>query len=418
LSSGTGDTLTPQLRLASARRRVGAFLEQIQELQDSNFPHDDGREALRAIRADVEIRLNFLNTLPSSIKDLRVINTACINAMLVVSRHTPVLGFILRSTNVRNPFELHYPLKRTLQQVVDPNVHLIISAEWDFEPLTYPLTLDTLPDFILIGTPASEASNALITPLAGHEMGHSAWTRHRMQAQVEDDLYAAIDAALEADAEYRARILASLKTAGHSLQNLRQHCLKFGLRQLEELYCDYIGLYVFGASYLYAFDYFLAPGVGGRSERYPSNQDRGDYVTAAARQLGVEVDLAILHGWEPQTFAGGLQGDALPLTDRAVARMNDRVRDLAFAHLEARGVARPDDTRITHVLESFRRQEPDASGASLPEIICAGWRYLRDAGGLSGRSDRDELKMLNELILKSVEVSEFQFRTGDDAERP
>ncbi len=32
-----------------------------------------------------------------------------------------------------------------------------------------------LPNFVLLGLPASESGNALLVPLAGHELGHTAW---------------------------------------------------------------------------------------------------------------------------------------------------------------------------------------------------------------------------------------------------
>lgn len=411
MSSGSGDLLTSQLRLASARRRVAAFLEQIEELENSSFPHEDGRRALAAIRSSVEIRLNSFNNLPASV-DIAVVNMTCVQAMLMVHRYTPVLGFILRSTNVRNAFEVYYPLKRLLLDVLGPDVKLVMSAEWDFEPLTYPLTLPSLPNFVLIGTPASEANNALITPLAGHEMGHSAWRRHELAAQVQPRLVDAINTAYEADPTAKAGLEAGLKSTGQSLQDLRQWCLKYGLRQLEELYCDFIGLYVFGPSYLYAFDYFLAPGGHARSHLYPANPDRAGYVLAAADSLGLTRDPTILGDWEPQTFLAGTLSDWLALTDRAVAQVADQVRALAFDLLQARTVAPPHPDGVARVLAGFGRLEPDAEGASLPEIICAGWTYVRSKGGLSTPKERPELRMLNELILKSVEVSEFKYRTG------
>lgn len=41
----------------------------------------------------------------------------CAN-QLMVSRYTDILGFILRSTNVRNAFEMHFPLKRLVETAV------------------------------------------------------------------------------------------------------------------------------------------------------------------------------------------------------------------------------------------------------------------------------------------------------------
>src|SRR3546814_3416694 len=79
------------------------------------------------------------------------VNEACAQTSLMVSRYTDILGFILRSTNVRNAFEMHFPLKRLVETAVSPDARLIMSSEWKFVPFTYPMTLDWLPGFALVG---------------------------------------------------------------------------------------------------------------------------------------------------------------------------------------------------------------------------------------------------------------------------
>src|SRR3546814_14740255 len=67
-----------------------------------------------------------------------------------------------------------------------------MSSEWKFVPFTYPMTLDWLPGFALVGGPAPESDNVLIVPLAGHEIGHSAWRSKQLKDQLMADLVAAI----------------------------------------------------------------------------------------------------------------------------------------------------------------------------------------------------------------------------------
>src|SRR5262249_36056001 len=87
----------------------------------------------------------------------------------------PILGFILRSTNVRNAFELLDPLQVLADATLQGKPQLLLSSEWDYVPFAYPQSLDDLKSFVLIGLPASEAASALLVPLAGHELGHAVW---------------------------------------------------------------------------------------------------------------------------------------------------------------------------------------------------------------------------------------------------
>ena len=89
-----------------------------------------------------------------------------------LAQYTPILGFILRSTNIRNAFEARGPLVRLAQKLLSKNTKLIVSSEWQYSPFVHPPIQD-LKNFVLIGLPAPESSNPLIIPLAGHELGHA-----------------------------------------------------------------------------------------------------------------------------------------------------------------------------------------------------------------------------------------------------
>jgi len=56
---------------------------------------------------------------------------------------------------------------------------LIVSSEWEFSPFVY-RSITGFPGFVLIGLPATESSNPLVIPLAGHELGHSVWERNKL----------------------------------------------------------------------------------------------------------------------------------------------------------------------------------------------------------------------------------------------
>src|SRR3546814_1872439 len=57
---------------------------------------------------------------------------------------------------------------------------------------------------------------------------------------------------------------------GAALAKLRDAVLRSAIKQLEEIFCDLFGLFIFCRSFLYAYEYFLSPGWVMRSAYYPS----------------------------------------------------------------------------------------------------------------------------------------------------
>lgn len=347
--------------------------------------------------------------MPDSVTDA-VADEVCQNTNRSLSKYTEVLGFILRSTNVRNAFEMHFPLKRLVQQAVSADARLVMSSEWNFVPFTYPMTLDLLPDFVLVGGPAPESGNPLIIPLAGHEIGHSAWRVHGVKDTVGPVALAAIEVALDGDSTRRDALVAELTQSGHDIAYLQNACLFTAMRQLEEVFCDHFGLGVFGEAFLYAYDYFLAPGGGLRTAGYPSAHDRVRYLVDGAKTLGIEPDVRLFASWQNSTPKPALETEVLFFADQAVDNCVALVRSAAFDILKGKSILPPDAVAVERVEAAFGAKVPDGDGATLAEVVTAGWRYLRQRGGLSLDAGLDEHDMLCELMLKSIEVSEFKLR--------
>jgi hypothetical protein len=410
LTSATGQRSPKTLRLAAARRKVRAFLDQIADLEGSDFPHADGHEALLLLKQEFAMRQRALERIPPTVSD-DVVDEVCAETSVFLSRYTDILGFVLRSTNVRNAFEVHFPLKRLIQKVISPEAKLVMSSEWNFVPFTWPMNLDVLNNFVLVGGPAPESGNVLIIPLAGHEIGHSAWRNAGIANRIGARLFTAVQRVIDARPTDRDRIVENLQRAGHDLSYLQHAAFASARKQLEEIFCDMFALYVFGPSFAFAYEYFLAPGKGARSIAYPSSHKRVHYLLDGASTLGLDVDGADLFAnWRDSTTPGGVHGDVLLFADEAVDAMFPSARDLAFEILRQSNVPMCDANAIGRVRDSLEKGVPEGSGATLAEIVTAGWQHLRARGGLAGDDDQQELAMLNELMLKSVEVSEFKLR--------
>lgn len=264
--------------LEFTKERVRAFLVEIDRLAESEFPYWHSRAALEQLRILFNAKLKRLDAFaPTS--NASVVAQECRVTLVALSQYLPVLGFVLRSTNVRNAFEVFGPFLRMAGDILEPGVErrdrqtkLLLSSEWFYSPLTY-RPISDLPNFIFIGLPAPESANPLLLPLAGHELGHSVWARYKLSqtilAQVESEVVKAITASF---AEYQ-RIFGShvkqmdLTTDLFAIETWRL-AKKLCLSQAEETFCDLIGLRIFGASYLHAFAYLMAPGFGVRSKEY------------------------------------------------------------------------------------------------------------------------------------------------------
>src|SRR5215471_5286271 len=87
-----------------------SFRRQITELLGSDFPIPTTKQVLEAIQAvflEEEKRLSALSSLSMEVK-----KAACAHVNVKIKDYLPLLGFILRSTNVRNAFELADPVAR------------------------------------------------------------------------------------------------------------------------------------------------------------------------------------------------------------------------------------------------------------------------------------------------------------------
>lgn len=170
--------------------KLEAALRTVSDIETAEFPREDSRSALEAIRRALTDHCDSLNRLSPESNQL-VVTAACRESLQAVESYLPLLGLILRSTNVRNAFEVHGPLLRLARWLVGVDTKLVVSSEWEFSPFEYN-AIPPLPDFVLIGLPASESSNGLLLPLSGHELGHAVWAKRGLRAVFTPDIRQAI----------------------------------------------------------------------------------------------------------------------------------------------------------------------------------------------------------------------------------
>src|SRR5438876_11170748 len=129
--------------LSYTQQRLRSFVAEIDRLSESDFPYAHSNSALLELKQYFSDQLTVLGSLdPNS--DPGVVRQHCALILGDFFAYLPLLGFILRSTNVRNAFETFRPLLRLARQVLEPDTveanrstKLLISSEWDYSPLTY-----------------------------------------------------------------------------------------------------------------------------------------------------------------------------------------------------------------------------------------------------------------------------------------
>lgn len=398
------------------KQKTELILRQIERLSESEFPHSHAREGLQLLKNLFESDLrriiatqNFGNAIKEQV---------CATANNHIFKFHPILGFCLRSTNVRNAFELYVPLLKIARQLISENTKLILSSEWVFSPFTYPLVFTELPNYVLIGLPASESSNALIIPLAGHELGHSVWSAYNVDDILKPILQTNVIEALKlkwSDYKIKFQSKQEIKDVETDMfiRNVWLQSLNLSLRQVQEVFCDSIGVRIFGESYFFATEYFLSPNFGNRrAAHYPDIKTRTEAMVLSAKKFGFE---------PPDNFSSRFsendlnldvkQEFILSISDIATEGIVDDIISIVEFIANKKNLSFPKCSEAKRIYSCFKAGIPASDVNDLPEIINAGWLAYFDNDLWSQNSSPGErFSPLNELILKTTEVLEYEIR--------
>ncbi|MGB7344675.1 MAG: hypothetical protein WBD20_10700 [Pirellulaceae bacterium] len=394
-----------------ARKRLDAVLREIARLKEADFPYSHSLEALEHIESVFNSRLAKLQAV-SPENDSDVVRTLCSEALVQIFGLHPFLGFVLRSTNVRNSFEVFGPLLRLARSVLGGDTKLILSSEWMYSPHIF--NVPSLPNFVLLGLPACESDNPLLIPLAGHEFGHTAWLNQRFESKFTGSVQSRLLKFAEAQKDEYEEHFGEISSDLMAATNLRP-AYEYALRQMEETFCDNLGLLIFSESFLHAFAYLLAPGTGHRSTPYyPTTDDRIANLVRRAATISVSVP----DGYE-NLFAADVPISASPkdmflikLADLVRSDFSDELFTLAEKIVKDSSYVQRDSETIDRVLQSLRLTTPCPNSASLANILNAGWIVYHDCEFWHAEIEQKD-DLLRELLLKSVEINEYEHRIAE-----
>ncbi len=390
----------------------------VKTLLAGDFPITSGERALRSlfrVFEDLEKKLDRAHAtkLEESIK----LYASLINVKIF--QVLPILGFILRSTNVRNTFELLEPFQVIAGDCLEGLPQVIISAEWDYVPFAYPQNIEDLQSFVLIGMPASEVNNSLLTPLAGHELGHAVWRNRSiggavnttLQLRCEDLYQSEMSEFKKLFPEYRADDLHRKEVLPEAIET----SLNYANSQAEEIFCDMFAYALFGESYLYAFAYVLAPGNGrGPTPKYPTYATRIGTLESIAKTEGVVLPSLGMLGLSDDKHRGRPNDRfIIRMAERSVEHILPGLWSKVMEIIAKKKVCRPTASSAVKHLSEMRLGTPAHTPRCLGDITNAGWmHYIQHRESAKTHPELIEKSAnLNELILKTIEVMEFRRRT-------
>jgi len=406
-----------------AEGRIDAFLHEIEKLGESEFPYSHSKQALDVLRIryrEEKGQLNRLRRLRNTPDAKDTIRERCGGSLRLLATDPSLLGFILRSTNVRNAFEVYGPLLKICRQLLGDQAKLILSSEWSYIPHTYPYsTITNLPEFVLIGLPAPESSNPLLLPLAGHELGHSIWRHRKIEEKIRARLMKAIENSLgHQEPSERSNELTTEDSDVPIHKWRNAHIL--AMHQAQESFCDFIGLGIFGAAYPNAFAYLVSPGYSGtRSARYPKLSRRVSDIKKAAGvyhvEIGPDYEHQFLDEADPKTSEQ--EPNDVQLADQASAAIVNDLISLAQDVVKTPTADSSSGTAEDRA-ERLRKFVPIEHSGGLANILNAGWTVYKELlhPPSSDQPDeglpRDKIRALHETILKSIEVYEIETITA------
>lgn len=406
---GTVSLVDPVINV---RWKLARLKSQAEVVAGLEFPNSDSRSAVVELETVLRKSLMRLENFASYSESLR--SSLLIESNSQITFATELLGFMSRSTSKRNIFELYFPFISLARKLVSDDVKLILSSDWNFSPFTYPFGLQILPNYILIGLPASESENALIFPAAGHELGHNIWASLSLRMFFNGIAEQAIIGVLESRQSDFNLVFPNIANCDFRTDMLVQPIIseasRLALHQIEEIFCDFIGLCIFGKSYICAFDYLIAPTLSGsRDGTYPSTRTRANLLKEFGAKLGIDVpDYEKRFSEEPKP--PGQMEFVVDIVDIAVMKMAVEAFDRARTHVETKVGPCLNAEDESLALACFSNCVPTQKPMSLGDLLNAAWEIYSNPKSTSSIAGQgvDLIPALTALVVKSAEIAEFQ----------
>lgn len=402
-----------------AKQKIRNLRRTIEGTLAGDFPFENARSALKQLLKELDLQDGMLED-ANSINDVEGLRSRLQILQLTTSKFLPIIGFLLRSSNVRNAFELLDPLAHIARTVIPGKSEIILSSEWEHVPFARPLNLKSLQEYVFVGMPATEAGSALLLPITGHEIGHPVWWRleigNSLLNAVQADCSKYFDDKIQ---DYKLSDPLYDPSDIDRMQRLTESVsisVKTAMKLAEEFFCDLFAYGLFGESFLHAFAFMVAPGIPEYyfDTMHPKYHDRWAAMKLAADDDGIAIpDFAEL-GLAVQRFKGTSRNLFIrQAAEHSVQKAVISIWAIVKQILSDAAITRPDSHQIKLHLNEFENRLPTIDPNCLGDITNAGWQYhLKRLAqkNVTAKALEDSYDFLNELMLKSIEVYEVSRR--------
>lgn len=392
--------------------KLGNFINEIHRLRFKDFPYQSPKTALclleKHFKAWRDELTKFIKSLPPGSPSLRHL---CHQIQSDIGTYMPIVGIIANSANVRTVFEMYEPIWQMASEILEPtknprsaDINLILSSEWELSPFVFgalPFT-EVLRNFIIIGLPASECSNPLLAPLAGHELGHVVWKKNNLSKTLQPRINEIIMRHLSADDGKNGMTL----FANQEKHEKYTMAAQMAIKQAEEVFCDFLGLRLFGRAYVLAFYYLLAPWTdNSRCATYPLIRQRFGLFKKAAAEYKFDFPENLL--LEEPFACGPCQQDCPVCAARdGISPILMEEANNAASRAKGKEDFAGSTAEVVRIKEKFKQNVPAAGIKTLSDIVNAGWAVYAE----SPCGNLRPTETLMDLIAKNFEILSIEER--------
>ncbi|MBN1599036.1 MAG: hypothetical protein JW894_12145 [Bacteroidales bacterium] len=375
--------------------RIEAFLKQIQHLKELDFPYLDSSEALDKISKHITDQHDAVS---KSVLIDDALKSRCSRASDQLFIFQRYLGYISKSSEPINSFEIYFSFRRLAARILGEHTRLIISSEWEYySPVNFSIPTE-LSNFVFIGLPVAEAENPLIVPLSGHELGHSIWDNTSF------------------DNKYRALLQTEILTKYSSSYDNTEigYMTEVSLIKCIEYFCDFIGIGLFGESYLYSFSYLLAPKISkSLNQSHPNAKNRAIAMLKAAKHFNNDLPTNFENLFKTQLNPSINRRDKLLEISENIAssQVDALIQDVSIL-LKNKGVIYAKPSNYSELKSQILSGVPVSSANSLADITNVAWDVYFEENKWDDIkiSENKKIAFLNELTIKSYEILEINQR--------
>jgi hypothetical protein len=109
-------------------QKLSLVIGAIERLRAGDYPHNDSKDALKQILIVYENDRMLLRKIDTAAQ-LDTVLEFCRRINIRIVRLKTFLGLLIRSSNLRNAFEMYFPIKTLATELLEKDVGVVLSSD-------------------------------------------------------------------------------------------------------------------------------------------------------------------------------------------------------------------------------------------------------------------------------------------------